>query len=252
VATLAQDEDPDSFIRQEGLEAFNVRIDSAQSLLDFKFNWLAAQYDLKTVEGKSRISQELLETIARFKSEVAKYELTRALAQKLNIPEAVLLKQAGQAKGQQSSFTRPAAEIKASISIGVGQELLLALFLKDPAWVKAATEKIGPEDFTEGQVRRVVEEIWSLARETSDWSTNDLLVRLNDESAQSVVTRLISIEEGKLTDPARIFLDCIGKIQSEKQKKARGQLVEAIKQAEALKDKEKADQLREQFNQLLK
>ena len=252
VATLAQDEDPDSFIRQQGLEAFNTRIESAQSLLDFKFNWLAAQSDPMTVEGKSKISQELLGTIARFKSEVAKYELTRLLAQKLNIPEAVLLKQAGQAKGQQPSFKEPEAEIKISASAASGQELLLALFLKDPAWVKAAREKIGPEDFSDGVARQVVDVIWSLADETNDWSTNDLLMRLNDESFQSLVTRLISIDEKKLGDATLVFQDCIGKIQKEKQKKARGQLLEAIRQAEALQDTEKLDQLREQFNQLLK
>ena len=66
VATLAQDEDPDSFIRQEGLEAFNVRLENATSLLDFKFNWLASQFDPATVEGKSRVARELLETIKRY------------------------------------------------------------------------------------------------------------------------------------------------------------------------------------------
>ena len=71
----------------------------------------------------------------------------------------------------------------------------------------------------------MVDAIWSLAQEKNDWSTNDLLVRLNDESAQSLVTRLISVEEGKLGDPALVFQDCIGKIQKEKQKKARGQLI---------------------------
>ena len=94
--------------------------------------------------------------------------------------------------------------------------------------------------------------IWALAEESSEWSTNDLLMRLNDESAQSLVTRLISVEEGKLGDPARVFQDCIGKIQKEKQKKTRGQLMEAIRQAEAEEDAEKLDQLKEQFNQLLK
>ena len=252
VATLSQDEDPDSFIRQEGLEAFNARIDSAYSLLDFKFNWLAAQYDLKTVEGKSKIAQELLGTIARFKSEVAKYELTQQLAKKLNIPEGVLLKQAGQAKVQQGAFKEPEVKRKVSASASAGQELLLALFLKDPAWVKAAQGSIGPEDFPEGQVRHVVEVIWSLTDESSDWSTNDLLLRLNDETAESLVTRLISVEEGKLGDPALVFQDCIGSIQKEKQKKARGQLIQAIQMAEAANDTEKLDQLKNQFNQLLK
>ena len=259
VATLAQDEDPDSFIRQQGLEAFNVRIDRAYSFLDFKFNWLGLQYDLKTVEGKSKAAQELLGTIARFKSEVAKYELTKALAQKLNIPEGVLLKQAGQTKGLaysetglQESFKKPEVKIKVSDSASAGQELLLALFLKDPAWVKAAREDIGPEDFSEGVVRKVVEAIWSLAERSNDWSINDLLMCLNDESAQSLITRLISVEEGKLGDAALVFQDCIGRIKKEKQKMARSQLMEAIRQAEALNDTEKLDQLKEQFNQLLK
>jgi DNA primase len=253
VATLAQDADPDSFIRQQGLGAFNARIEGAQSLLDFKFNWLGSQFDLATVDGKAKISQELLGTIARFKSEVAKYELTKSLAQKLNVPESVLLKQAASGTGQRPSFKTPEAEIKASVSSGSGQELLLALFLKDPAWVKAAQENnIGPDDFSERAVHQVVDVIWSLVRETGDCSTNDLLMRLSDEAAQSLVTRLISIEEGKLVDPARVFTDCVGKIQKEKQKKVRVQLMEAIREAEVSKDTGKLDQLREQFNQSFK
>ena len=83
--------------------------------------------------------------------------MTKALAQKLNVPEGVLLKQAGQTKGpsyggagQQGAFKTPEPAIKAVLASS-GQELLLALFLKDPAWVKAARENIGPEDFSDGQ-----------------------------------------------------------------------------------------------------
>ena len=258
VATLAQDDDPDSYIRQYGVESFNTCIGNAQSLLDFKFNWLGQQHDLKTVEGKSKISQELLATIARYKSEVAKYELTKSLAQKLNIPEGVLLKQAAQPpqhpvlrRNTDGTTSTPGVE-KVSSSAWAGQELLLALFVKDPAWVRAARENIGPEDFSEGLVRQVVEVIWTLARDQDEWSTNDLLLRLNDQAAQSLVTRLTSVEEEKLGDQALVFQDCIGKIRKEKQKKARGLLVEAIRQAESMKDIEKLDQLKEQFNQLLK
>ena len=101
-------------------------------------------------------------------------------------------------------------------------------------------------------MRQVVEQIWALAIESGEWSTHDLLVRLNDETARSLVTKLINIEEGKLTDPARVFLDCIGKIQKEKQKKTRGQLLEDIGQADALQDTEKSNRLKEQFYQLPK
>ena len=108
------------------------------------------------------------------------------------------------------------------------------------------------EDFVDGTMHQVVEQIWALAIESGEWSTHDLLVRLNDEAARSLVTKLINIEEGKLTDPARVFLDCIGKIQKEKQKKTRGQLLEDIGQADALQDTEKSNRLKEQFYQLPK
>jgi DNA primase len=251
VASLTQDEDPDSFIRQEGLGAFNARIDQAQSFLDFKFDWLIAQHDLKSAEGKSKIAQELLGTIARFKNEVIKYELTQSLSKKLNIPEGVLLKQASHTKGQSVGVDLVSTRIS-EVKASAGGELLLALFLKDPAWSKAALESIGPDDFSPGVEREVVTAIWVLAQQSSDWSINDLLMLLKDEPAQSLVTRLISIEEGKLGDPVLVFQDCIGKIKQEKQKRARGILMEAIRQAEALKDTAKLDQLKEQFNQLLK
>jgi len=245
VATLAQDEDPDSFIRRHGLQAFNDRINGAQSFLDFKFNWLSEQFDPSTVEGKSKISQELLETIARCKSEVAKYELTKLLAQKLNVPEGILLKQANKANGQQPSFKPPEKEVKASASILAAQEFLLALFLRDAAWVKAAGEKIGPADFSDSRIRQVVEVIWTLTGENHEWSVNEVLVRLQDEAAQALVTGLINMEEKKLSDPARIFQDCVGKIQ-------RTRIDKAIEQAKVSNDIEKLDQLLKERSQLLK
>ncbi|MDE2230637.1 MAG: DNA primase [Candidatus Omnitrophica bacterium] len=251
VATLPEGQDPDSFILSQGLEAFSARIDGAVSLLDFKFSWLSAQHDPATVEGKSKISRELLATIARFKSEVAKYELTKVLAQKLNVPEGILLKQADGQQRVPVNTTKAAVEARPPASIEGAQELLLALFLKDHAWVKAAKEKIGPEDFSEGLIRRITEVMWPLAEEKEEWSVNDLLVRLQEQTAQSLVTGLIDVEEKKLGDPALVFQDCVGKMRREKQKKARAQLVEAIRQAEAQKDTEKLDQLRQEFNQLL-
>ncbi len=252
VAALSQGEDPDSFIRQQGQEAFAQRIAGAQTLLDFKFDWLARQHDAATAEGKAKIAQELLGTIGRHQSEVAKFELTRGLAHKLNVPEEILLKQAGHAAGPRTVKVQAPVPVKVSTSAIAGQELLLALFLKDAAWVKAAKSRISPEDFSDDTLRQVTEMIWALAKESEAWSAQDLLVRLQDDKTQGLVTRLISMDEGKLADPARLFTDCVGKIRQDKQKQARGRLLEDIRQAEASHDEERTNRLREEYYQLLK
>ncbi len=55
IMLLPQGEDPDSLIRQEGLEIFSKRIISAQTLSDYFFNHLTKKLDLATLEGRSKL-----------------------------------------------------------------------------------------------------------------------------------------------------------------------------------------------------
>jgi DNA primase len=52
---LPQGEDPDTLIRQEGLEIFSKRIISTQTLSDYFFDHLTKKLDLATLEGQSKL-----------------------------------------------------------------------------------------------------------------------------------------------------------------------------------------------------
>ena len=63
---LPDGEDPDSFVRQQGLEAFQAAIQHATPLAEFLFDHLQQDVDLNTIHGKSRFSklaQDLLSTM---------------------------------------------------------------------------------------------------------------------------------------------------------------------------------------------
>jgi DNA primase len=55
VMLLPQGEDPDTLIRQEGLEIFSKRIISTQTLSDYFFDHLTKKLDLATLEGQSKL-----------------------------------------------------------------------------------------------------------------------------------------------------------------------------------------------------
>ena len=254
VVTLEETQDPDSFIRQYGLERFRERLDQAASLFDYKINWLTAQYGTQTVEGKSQICQQMLATIGHYKDEVIKYELSRQLAGRLNLPEAVVFKQSGQlsqpkgqvreeAKGQivSQNYKTPAVET-----------MLLALFLKDPSWVKQARTFIGPEDFSIGIMRGIIGTIWQLSQEHSEWSLNDLLMRIEDVSTHDLLTKLMNQEDAKFGQMQQVFDDCIGRIQKERLKKQKQELMEQIKEAETRGDGLNIEALRAKFQDLIK
>ncbi len=246
VVKLADGEDPDSFIRSFGVEAFNERLNKAQSLFDYKLDWLKARHDANSVEGKSKICQEMLSTINRYRNEVVKFELTRLLAQKFEIPERVLLDQAR--KLPQPAFSSAPVPPAAS-AVNKTEEMLLALFLFDPSRVRQAQEVLSPADFSVA-ARGLIEAIWLLSRQKPEWSANDLLSVVSDTQAQALVTRLLSQDEKKLGDHKKALQDCVARIQKSRMDKHRDRLRQAIIRAEAEKNMSLIHQLREEYNAL--
>lgn len=53
---LPEEHDPDSLVREEGLDAFRRRLDDAEPLADFLFRHLAEGLKLESLEGRSRLA----------------------------------------------------------------------------------------------------------------------------------------------------------------------------------------------------
>ncbi|MEI7998082.1 MAG: DNA primase, partial [Candidatus Omnitrophota bacterium] len=254
VVRLEEAQDPDSFIRCYGIERFHERIAQALSLFDYKFQWLATQHGISTVEGKSQICQQMLATIGHYKDEVIKYELSRQLAKALNLPETVIFKQAGQLQQPKGQVREEAVGpvVSRSYKTPAVETLLLALFLKDPLWVKQAITLIGPSDFSEGLMREIIEVLWQISQEHQEWSVNDILVRIKDETAHNLLTKLMNQENVQAGQAQQVFSDCVGRIQKERLKKQKQELMNQIKEAEARGEASTIQELRAKFQDLIK
>ena len=91
VASLPPGEDPDSFLRTQGPEAFQARLDAAESVTSFQVRSLLAHetkpYSLRTVTDVSRAA---LETIAKCPSAVMRATLIDEAASLLGVPSTAL------------------------------------------------------------------------------------------------------------------------------------------------------------------
>lgn len=66
---LPEAEDPDSLVRKEGKTQFEQRLDNGITLSQFLFDELLVQVDLKTSEGKAKLSSLSLPLIAQIKAQ---------------------------------------------------------------------------------------------------------------------------------------------------------------------------------------
>ena len=103
VAALPPGEDPDSFLRTQGPEAFQARLDAAESVTSFQVRSLLAKeakpYSVRTV---SDVSRAALETIAKCSSAVMRATLIDEAAALLGVPSAAL----------QEDFLKVSADVK--------------------------------------------------------------------------------------------------------------------------------------------
>jgi len=87
-AFLPDREDPDSFVRQQGHEAFRLLIAQAAPLSDFLLRELGQRCDLTTSEGRARLVAEAKPLLARITGPFLRLQLVKRLAEASGFSQA--------------------------------------------------------------------------------------------------------------------------------------------------------------------
>jgi DNA primase len=183
---LPDGEDPDSFVRTQGAEAFKKMCAQAMPLSDFLFHELTTQTDLSSQEGKVRLATLAQPYIAKLTQAPL---LTRALRQRLDVltgldtprPFGDRPRARPNPRGQLSQPVR--AQGRSAVQPSSWRILLQAL-LHDPTRASRLTDL--PE--TQGPEAGVVQSVVSLAREHPEMATRDIVEHFRGRPEQAWLT----------------------------------------------------------------
>ncbi len=99
VVSLPGGNDPDSFLRTEGPEAFQRLLDKAESIVSFQCRIeQAKEKDAKTIDAVARVSKSVLTTLAACPSAILRASMVDEAARLLNLPAAALAEELGKVK----------------------------------------------------------------------------------------------------------------------------------------------------------
>ena len=104
---LPEGEDPDSFVRANGREAFEELLDRAQPLSEFMLRELTARVDMRSAEGKARFLQQVKPMLAEIKAPMLSLVLRKQVAELAGLPQGELESQFG-IKNQMRTKSAPA------------------------------------------------------------------------------------------------------------------------------------------------
>lgn len=138
-AFLPQDEDPDSFVRKVGKDGFEDYLKTAPTLSEFLFDELLKQVDLKTAEGKAKLSSLAIPLLDQIKAKAFRLNLLQQLGRYLGLLDVSQIEQLLAASRQKSeekvTEIAPASQMKLTT-----MRILIGLLIQYPNLANQVTD----------------------------------------------------------------------------------------------------------------
>ncbi len=253
VAALSDGDDPDSFVRKAGAQAFGEAVKNAQSLFDFKLQFLVKQNPGATVESNAKIAAQMLSTIAKFDNAIIQTEYLKRLAQALMIAPEALLLEIKKVKPDGNRRAAVASERKmAREPIRPVERNLLRLMFEENDFVVLSRRDIALADLQNRHVRDIVSKIFELFDSGRETNAPALMNCFGEQDILDTISGIIASEEAVAGDKQKIYRDCTLRLRQENLKLRRQEILRQMEIARNQGDHKTLEDLSYAFNLLIK
>ncbi|RQW62905.1 DNA primase [Vibrio viridaestus] len=198
---LPDGEDPDSYIRKYGKEAFEQQVQNAQPLSKYLFSHLLSQVDVGNPEGKAALEALALPLIYKIPDESLQDQLLQVLEQKTGVYKKPKLRQEDKPKNQ------PHREIKRT-----PMREVIALLLQNPSYSQKVPDLSSVASLTIPGLNLLIE-VLEKCLNYPHVSTGQLLEHWRNSQNEALLSRLASWDIPLVDDNQEdIFLDSLDKI----------------------------------------
>lgn len=217
VVNLAPYKDPDEFIKAEGKEAFEKRLDEAANAFLFEVKVLEKQYDLSDPEGKTEFFRETARKLLEFPEELERNNYMESLSRIYHIKFEDLRKMVNNmALGGASTAVSKKPEARSRKKENkedagrTAQKLMLTWLASYPAMFDTIAGYITPADFTTPLYHQVSELVFA-QHEEGEVNPAKLLNQFSDSEEQKEVTSLFhaTLHLERKEDARRALLETV-------------------------------------------
>ena len=162
VIDLSPHKDPDEFIKAEGAEAFEARLEKGMNGFLFEIGRLMLEYDMNDPQGKTDFFHEIARRLCRFSDEMERSNYMEAIARRYRIDLNMLKKQVNQLALKGVGITKkpeeekdPAKKKDLKRPKHMAQRLMLTWLCSYPSIYGEVRKHIGLSDFTDPLCQRI-------------------------------------------------------------------------------------------------
>jgi DNA primase len=183
-------QDPDEFVRSQGVESFRALLKTTQPYIDYIVDVSIGEHDTSRPTGKVAAINAILPHLARMRDKVARADYADQIADRLKIDSKVVreeLKRTATNKQQSLDSKR----VRAAEEVTVGERQLLELMLGNEEVRRAMVSAMNEDDYLELATAAIFSAIVDMDRGEIDIHFDSLVERLEVESERALLPGLM-------------------------------------------------------------
>jgi DNA primase len=233
VIQLPQGQDPDSFIRSGGKDAFTSTLMTNVALMDFALEQYLSDPEAGLIDGKRRIIQSFLPAIQKIPSPIERSHYLKRLAEGLQVNEQDLLEELKALKIYNRNPAEAAAA-KRSSGLPKEEEILIHLMLHHRLSSSQLLTAVQLDDFSDSRSIQMFRVLLESGDKSGNIKLHDVLqFKTVDAELTSLLTALsIKDPEKEYEDIHQTVTDCLRRVKLKKLKTNMKNLESQIRQAE--------------------
>jgi DNA primase len=250
VVTLPPGEDPDTYVRKAGPDAFARLEQQAPSLLDFALEHSLKTAEGTTIEGRIRSVDEILRILQKSQHPIEREERFRLVAERFGISQQRLIDRypALREKVRPAAVAKPAgppAPFK-----GAPEERDLVYLLLQGQLSPADVRRLRPEAFSVPACRKIVEQALANMEHDGRVGIRGVLDSVVDDPECGSLATELSMAEQHFDDTRAHIQGCLNTIERKRSESVMRDLIAQLKAAEREGRVEDARALNAQVNEL--
>ncbi len=253
VVTLPDGEDPDTYVRKEGPEAFARLEAQAPSLLDFSLEQSLKAAEASTLEERIRSVDEVLRILQKSEHPIEREERIRLVAERLGVNQQrlierypALLQRAAPRPTVRGAETKPSAQPFK----GAPEERDLVFLLLQGQLAPADVRRLRPETFSVPACRLIVETALAHLDQDGRVRLRNLLDAVVDHPEGGTLATELSMREDHFDDVRAYVKGCLDTLDRKREEAELRELIVQLKEAEREGRLEDARSLNARVNEL--
>jgi DNA primase len=241
IVALPSGHDPDSFVRERGLENFQFMLSRARSIIQFKIETLSKKLDLTSTQGKTQLANSLLDSITRIKDSIKQNLALKEVAEHFRLDERALMEQLQQIKknGQyrpmiadKGDAKKEGTKTRQKSKYEIAEEDLVRLVLEDTGWLPLLMKHLALDEIMDAEIKELVSIFYSLHQKNEKVDRQMILNQITAPQLSSRIVQLMTTRYGETTDPQKLIEDCLVLLKRRRLENALSNLENEIKIAQ--------------------